>query len=83
MQLHAIILQDIVSLGDCKHCEGQLVFVVREVPEICHSVISGKLVQGCPGDLRHISAFEEAESLKGAVGLEDCCLVHIGCLLVL
>ena len=83
MQLDAVIVQDIVPLGDCEHREGQLILIIRKVPKIGYPVVLGKLVQVCPGDFRHISAFDEAVPLEGTVGLEDCFVVHVGCLLVL
>ena len=83
MQRDAEIVQDIVPLGDCEQREGQLILIIRKVSKIGYPVVLSKLVQVCPGELKHISALDEAAPLKGTVGLEDCCLVHIGCLLVL
>lgn len=83
MQLDAVIVQDIVPLGDCEQREGQLILIIGKVPEIGYLVVLGKLVQVCPGDLRYTSAFDEAVPLEGTVGLVNCFVVHVGCLLVL
>lgn len=82
MQRDAIIAQDVLLFGDCEQCKGQLI-VIGKVPKIVYSVVFDKLVQVCPGDLKHISVFDEAVLLEGTAGLEDCFVVHVGCLLVL